>query len=86
MVFLQSLSVHVISSVPQGSVLHALLFLIGIAELPLSPESKLVMYADDILLHRPIIGKHLTINICSRMLKHLENGLTITICHLILQN
>ena len=28
-------------------------FLIGIAELPLSPESKLVMYADNILLCRP---------------------------------
>ena len=34
----------VISGVPQN----------GIAELPLSPESKLVMYADDILLYRPI--------------------------------
>ena len=47
----------VISGVPQGSVLGPLLFLIfinGIAELPLSPESKLVMYADDILLYRPI--------------------------------
>ena len=47
----------VISSVPQGSVLGPLLFLIcinGIAELPLSPESKLVMYADDILLYRHI--------------------------------
>ena len=46
-----------ISGVPQGSVLGPLLFLIfinGIAELPLSPESKLVMYADDILLYRPI--------------------------------
>ena len=47
----------VISGVPQGSVLGPLLFLIyinGITELPLSPESKLVMYADDILLYRPI--------------------------------
>ena len=47
----------VISGVPQGSVLGPLLFLTyinGIAELPLSPENKLVMYADDILLYRPI--------------------------------
>ena len=28
-----------------------------------------------------LLGKHLTINFCSRMLKHLENGLTIAIWH-----
>ena len=50
----------------------------------ISAESKLVMYADDILLG--LLGKHLTINFCSRMLKHLENGLTITIWRLIPQN
>ena len=33
-----------------------------------------------------LLGKHLTINDCSRMLKHLENGLMITSWHLILQN
>ena len=47
----------------------------NIAEQPLSPESKVVMYADDIPLYRPILA----VNFCSRMLKHLENGLTITI-------
>ena len=45
------------------------IYINGIAELPLSPESKLVMYADACLL-----GKHLTINPCSRMLKYLEMG------------
>ena len=41
----------VISDVPRRSVLGPFLFLDGITELPLSPESKLVMYADDILLY-----------------------------------
>ena len=47
----------IISGVPQGSVLGPLLFIIYInevAQLPLTAESKLAMYADDILLYRPV--------------------------------
>ena len=47
----------VLSGVPQGSVLGPLLFLSyidGITSITISPESQLTLYADDMLLYRPI--------------------------------
>ena len=47
----------IISGVPRGFMLGPLLFIIYInevAQLPLTADSKIVMYANDILLYRPV--------------------------------
>ena len=52
--------VSVLSGVPQGSILGPLLFLIYINDLTditFSEGSKLVLYADDILLYKPILSQ-----------------------------
>ena len=56
-----STAMPVLSEVPQGSILGPLLFLIYISDISnihLSVGSKLVLYADDMLLFKPISNSH----------------------------
>ena len=57
MVSNQSSLIDVVSSVPQGTVLRPLLFLLHINDLPSVVSSKVRLFADDCLIYRNIKNK-----------------------------
>ena len=58
---ISSFSKHVSSGVPQGSILGPLFFLLyinGVTNIPLSPNSHMILYADDIFLFKPVDSQY----------------------------
>ena len=56
-----SSEVHAVSGVPQGSDLGPLLFKLYINGVRLTTGSKLMLYADDLILYKPIKTKRTTL-------------------------